>query len=268
MENTTLFFAEALGTFILIYLGAGVVAGVLLKHSKAYNAGWLVISLAWGLAVSMGIFAVGKISGAHLNPAVTLGLWSIGEIPGEEVMYYIFGQLIGAFLGAIAAFLHYYPHWAKTASADEKLAVFSTAPALRHSASNLLSEIMGTAVLLFLILSIGTNTFTEGLNPLVVGLVVVVIGLSLGGTTGYAINPARDLGPRIAHALLPIPGKRDSDWAYAWIPVIGPILGGIFGALLFRGLYHDEWTISILLCGLACVVLLTLLFVKNEREVK
>lgn len=266
MDNTTILLAEALGTFILIYLGAGVVAGVLLKHSKSYNAGWLVIALAWGLAVSMGIFAVGEISGAHLNPAVTLGFWSIGETPSQQVGFYITGQFIGAFLGALAAFLHYYPHWKKTDSPDDKLAVFSTSPAIRHSASNLLSEMMGTAILLFLILSIGTNTFTEGLNPLVVGLVVVVIGLSLGGTTGYAINPARDLGPRIAHFLLPIPGKRDSNWRYAWIPVIGPILGGIFGALLFRALYFGERDWKIAACFLTIAVFTLLLFL-NKKEI-
>lgn len=268
MDNTTIFLAEALGTFILIYLGAGVVAGVLLKDSKSHNAGWLVITLAWGLAVSMGIFAVGDISGAHLNPAVTIGFWSIGETSGEQVLYYILGQLLGAFLGAIAAFIHYYPHWKHTDSSDDKLAVFSTAPAIKHFASNLLSEIMGTAILLFLLLSIGTHTFTDGLNPLVVGLVVVVIGLSLGGTTGYAINPARDFGPRIAHFLLPIPGKRDSNWAYAWVPVLGPTLGGIFGALLFRALYFDELDYKLACCFGTIIILLTYLFIKDEKTVK
>ena len=266
MDNSTILLAEALGTFILIYLGAGVVAGVLLKNSKSYDSGWLVIALAWGLAVSMGIFAVGEISGAHLTPAVTLGFWSIGETTDEEVLFYLLGQFLGAFLGAVAAFMHYFPHWKNTESEDDKLAVFATSPAVRHSASNLLSEMMGTAILLFLILSIGTNEFTEGLNPLVVGLVVVVIGLSLGGTTGYAINPARDLGPRIAHFLLPIPGKRDSDWSYAWIPILGPVLGGIFGALLFRALYFGERDWKIVVCFTIMTSLFSVLFFKKNNK--
>ena len=263
MDNYTLLLAEALGTFILIYLGLGVVAGMLLKESKSHNSGWLVISLAWGLAVSMGIYAVGNISGAHLNPAVTLAFWAIDEVPGEVVPYYIMGQFVGAFFGAIATYLHYYPHWEKTASESDKLAVFSTSPAIQHAASNVLSEIMGTATFVFLILSLGTNSFTEGLNPLIVGLVVVVIGLSLGGTTGYAINPARDLAPRMAHFILPIAGKGPSNWSYAWIPVLGPIVGGIFGALLFKALYFDQIDWRIICCFGGIFIFVLTLFLKR-----
>ena len=214
--NMSAFIGEIFGTFILILLGNGVVGGVLLKFSKAENAGWLVISLAWGLAVTMGVYAVGNISGAHLNPAVTLGFAAVDAIEWSIVPVYIGGQMIGAFLGAVMVWLHYTPHWSVTPDADAKLAVFATATAIRSTWSNMLSEIIGTFILVIGILFIGANEFTEGWNPLIVGLLVLSIGLSLGGTTGYAINPARDLAPRIAHFLLPIKGKRDSDWGYAF----------------------------------------------------
>ena len=226
------FFAELIGTALLILLGNGVVAGVLLKNSKSEGAGWLVITIAWGLAVSFGVYAVGPISGAHLNPAVTLGLAATGAFDWAQVPVYIIAQLLGGVLGACLVYLHYLPHWAKTDDADLKRAAFCTAPAERHTIGNLISEFIGTFVLLFGLSAIGATKFADGLNPLVVGALVLSIGLSLGGPTGYAINPARDLGPRIAHALLPIPNKGDSDWSYAWIPVVGPILGGICGAVV------------------------------------
>lgn len=226
------FFAELIGTALLILLGNGVVAGVLLKNSKSEGAGWLVITIAWGLAVAFGVYAVGPISGAHLNPAVTLGLAATGAFDWAQVPVYIIAQLLGGVLGACLVYLHYLPHWAKTDDADLKRATFCTAPAERHTAGNLISEFIGTFVLLFGLSAIGATKFADGLNPLVVGALVLSIGLSLGGPTGYAINPARDLGPRIAHALLPIPNKGDSDWSYAWIPVVGPILGGICGAVV------------------------------------
>jgi glycerol uptake facilitator protein len=226
------YLAELIGTALLILLGNGVVAGVLLKNSKAEGAGWLVITVAWGLAVTFGVYAVGSISGAHLNPAVTIALASTGAFSWSLVPGYVAAQLAGGVLGAVLVYLHYLPHWAKTDDADLKRAVFCTAPAERHIVGNFVSEFIGTFVLLFGLSVLGANKFAEGLNPLAVGALVLAIGLSLGGTTGYAINPARDLGPRIAHALLPIANKGGSDWGYAWIPVVAPILGGIAGAMM------------------------------------
>jgi glycerol uptake facilitator protein len=228
------YLAELIGTTLLILLGNGVVAGVLLKNSKAEGAGWLVITVAWGLAVTFGVYAVGGISGAHLNPAVTLGLAATGAFSWSLVPGYIAAQVGGGILGGVLVYLHYLPHWAKTDDADLKRAVFCTAPAERHTLGNFISEFIGTFVLLFGLSALGANKFAEGLNPLAVGALVLAIGLSLGGTTGYAINPARDLGPRIAHALLPIANKGGSDWGYAWIPVVAPILGGIAGAMMHQ----------------------------------
>jgi glycerol uptake facilitator protein len=230
------FLAEFLGTALLILLGDGVVAGVILKDTKNENAGWMVITIGWTLAVTFGIYAVGRISGAHLNPAVTLALAVTGQFPWTDVAPYLLAQLLGAMLGATLVWLQYLPHWARTADPATKLAVFCTAPAIRHTTGNIISEFMGTFVLLFGLSALGASRFAEGLNPLAIGGLVLAIGLSMGGTTGYAINPARDLGPRIAHALLPIPGKGSSDWPYAWIPVVAPILGGICGALTYRAL--------------------------------
>ncbi len=232
------FLAELLGTALLILLGNGVVAGVVLRGTKSENSGWIVITIGWALAVTFAVYAVGGISGAHLNPAVSLSLavtgqWSEQFTPGSLPIY-LLGQMLGAMLGAALVFLHYLPHWAGTESAVAKRAVFCTAPAISHRFGNFTSEFIGTFVLMFGISAIGANRFAEGLNPLVVGALVLAIGHSLGGTTGYAINPARDLGPRIVHALLPIPGKGDSDWGYAWIPVVAPILGGICGTVVYR----------------------------------
>ena len=228
------FFAELIGTALLVLLGNGVVAGVLLRGTKNENAGWLVIAIGWALAVTFGVYAAGKVSGAHLNPAVTLALAASGQFSWANVPAYLAGQMLGAMLGAGLVYLHYLPHWRPTEDPATKLAVFSTGPAIRHTISNVLSEFLGTFVLLFGLSALGANEFAEGINPLAVGALVLAIGLSLGGTTGYAINPARDLGPRIMHALLPIPGKGGSDWGYAWIPVVGPILGGICGAVAYR----------------------------------
>ncbi|MDZ7878496.1 MAG: MIP/aquaporin family protein [Saprospiraceae bacterium] len=226
------YLAELIGTALLILLGNGVVAGVLLKNSKAENAGWLVIAIGWGLAVTFGVYAVGGVSGAHLNPAVTLALASTGAFDWGLVPGYIAAQIAGGVLGAVLVYLHYLPHWAKTDDADLKRAIFCTSPAERHTVGNFISEFIGTFVLLFGLSALGANKFAEGLNPLAVGALILAIGLSLGGTTGYAINPARDLGPRIAHALLPIDNKGGSDWGYAWIPIVAPILGGIAGAMV------------------------------------
>lgn len=230
----SVYLAEFFGTFLLILLGDGVVAGVVLRKSKSENAGWLTIVIGWGVAVTLAIYAVGNISGAHLNPAVTLALAFNGSLPSDQIAGYIIAQMAGAFVGAILVWLHYLPHWKETTDADAKRAVFCTSPAIRNVFSNLISEIIATAVLVLALLFLGANEFTQGLKPIVVGLLIVVIGLGLGGTTGFAINPARDLGPRIAHFLLPIPGKGNSDWSYAWIPVVGPLLGGLLGAWVYE----------------------------------
>jgi glycerol uptake facilitator protein len=229
--------AEIIGTAILILFGDGVVAGSLLRHSKAENGGWVVISLAWGLAVAVAVYSVGQFSGAHLNPAVTIALAVAGDFSWSQVAGYIGAQMLGAFIGGVLVWLHYLPHWKATSDPGLKLAVFCTGPAIRNTGANLISEIIGTFILVLGIMAIGANKFADGVNPLIVGFLVVVIGMSLGGTTGYAINPARDLGPRIAHFLLPIAGKGSSDWSYAAIPVIGPIIGGILAALFYQGLF-------------------------------
>ena len=230
------FLAEVLGTGALILLGDGVVAGVLLSKSKAQNSGWIVITAGWAFAVMVGVLIAGPISGAHLNPAVTLGLAINGATPWSEVPVYWAGEFIGAFIGAVLVYLHYYPHWGETEDADLRLAVYSTGPAIRTPLWNIVSEVIGTFVLVFVILAFGAGSNKAGLaslGPLPVAFLVLVIGLSLGGTTGYAINPARDLSPRVAHFILPIPGKRDSDWGYSWIPVIGPLIGGALAALVY-----------------------------------
>ncbi len=232
------FFAEMIGTALLILLGNGVVAGVVLRGTKNENAGWIVITFGWALAVTFGVYAAGKVSGAHLNPAVTLALAATGQFSWANVPVYLAGQMIGAMIGAGLVYLHYLPHWVCTEDAGTKLAAFSTAPAIRHTTSNFFGEFLGTFVLLFGLSALGANEFAEGINPMAIGALVLAIGLSLGGTTGYAINPARDLGPRIVHALLPLPGKGGSDWGYAWIPVAGPILGGICGAAVY------EWVLG------------------------
>lgn len=230
------FISELIGTMILILLGDGVVAGVVLKKTKSENSGWIVITFAWGLAVMTAVY-IAAASGAHLNPAVTLSLALNSDLPWADVPIYIAAQLIGAFIGAVLVWLHYMKHFEATDDQAAKLGVFATGPAIRHTGSNLVSEIIGTFVLVFGILAFGANSFADGLNPLIVGLLVVVIGLSLGGTTGYAINPARDLGPRIAHAILPIPGKGSSDWGYSWIPVVGPFIGGAIAVFLHQMLF-------------------------------
>jgi len=231
------YLAEFFGTLLLILLGNGVVAGVVLRKTKSENAGWLTIVVGWGIAVTLAIYAVGRISGAHLNPAITVALAVNGSFPPDQVAGYILAQFAGAFVGAILVWLHYLPHWKQTTDASAKLSVFCNAPAIRSTFSNLISEIIATTVLVLAILFIGANEFTKGLNPMAVGLLIISIGLSLGGTTGFAINPARDLGPRIAHFLLPIPGKGNSDWRYSWIPVVGPVLGGMLGASIYSALF-------------------------------
>ena len=240
--------AEAVGTALLILFGDGVVANVLLARSKGHNSGWIVITCGWGVAVMVAVYAVGRLSGAHLNPAVTMSLATIGAFPWADVPGYIAAQIAGAIAGAVLVWLMYLPHWAATQDANLKLAVFCTGPAIRKPGANFLTETIATAAFVFAVLAIGANAqtlakpgdldlsivFSNGLQPLLVGGLVLGVGLSLGGPTGYAINPARDLGPRIAHFLLPIPGKRDSDWGYSWIPIVGPLVGGVVGAQLFK----------------------------------
>lgn len=233
----TPYIAEFFGTLLLILLGDGVVAAVTLRSTKSENGGYLMVCIAWGLAVTIAIYAVGRISGAHLNPAVTLALTIAGDFPANQVAGYVIAQFLGAFAGAILVWLHYLPHWKLTEGPEKKLGIFCTAPAVRSSGNNLFSEILATIVLTLAVLFIGANKFTEGLNPIAVGSLITIIGLSLGGTTGFAINPARDLGPRIAHAILPIPGKGNSDWSYSWIPVAGPLIGGTLGAIIFKLLF-------------------------------
>jgi glycerol uptake facilitator protein len=227
MEN---YIAEVIGTMILILLGDGVVANVVLNKTKGNNSGWIVITTGWGLAVFVAVFTVGTISGAHINPAVTFGLAIADKFDWAEVIPYIVAQVIGAFIGAILVWLAYFKHWEGT-DPDGQLAVFSTGPAIRSYGWNLVTEIIGTWMLVFGVFAItGDPEIIGSLFALTVGFLVWGIGLSLGGPTGYAINPARDLGPRIAHQLLPLPGKGGSDWAYSWVPIVGPLIGAAIAA--------------------------------------
>jgi glycerol uptake facilitator protein len=233
--------AELLGTAILVILGDGVVANVVLQRTKGNDSGWIVITTGWALAVTIAVYSVGSISGAHLNPAVTIGLATIGTFPWSNVAGYVAAQIAGGFLGAIVVWLAYLPHWGATTDGAAKLAVFCTAPAIRNPRVNVITEIIGTFVLVLGILAVLSpanltqgSDWSRGLGPLLVGAIVWSIGLSLGGPTGYAINPARDLGPRLAHSVLPLPSKGDSDWGYAWVPIVGPIIGGVLGALTYQ----------------------------------
>jgi glycerol uptake facilitator protein len=236
----TPFFGEFIGTLVLILLGDGVVAGVLLKRSKAENSGWIVITAGWAFAVFCGVLtaiACGS-PGAHLNPAVTIAV-AVKTGDFSHVASFLTAQMLGAIAGSTLVWLFYLPHWALTEDKDLKLAVFCTAPAIRNPLSNLFSEIVGTSVLLLVIGSIGSKLLASagpapGLAPYLVAILVWGVGLSLGGTTGYAINPARDLGPRIAHAILPVAGKGSSDWSYAIIPVLGPVLGALLIGMFLR----------------------------------
>ena len=232
------FLGEFIGTAILLLLGNAVVANVVLKDTKGSGAGWITISFGWGTAVFVAVFVVAEYSGAHINPAVTLGLALAGSFEWTSVPLYLAAQFLGGALGAFLVWLHYRDHFESTDDADAKLAVFCTAPAIRNNLSNLLSEIIATFVLVFAVLyMVKPDVGLGALDALPVGAVVLAIGLTLGGTTGYAINPARDLSPRIIHALVPIRGKRDNDWGYAWIPVLGPIIGGLLagGAFILIG---------------------------------
>ncbi|GAA3331759.1 glycerol uptake facilitator protein GlpF [Ectobacillus funiculus] len=245
------FWGELIGTMVLITFGAGVCAAVTLKKkSFAQNAGWMVVTMGWGLAVAIAVYVSGPISGAHLNPALTMALAFNGSFPWEQVPSYIAAQLIGAFLGAGLVVLHYLPHWKETEDASAKLGVFL--PLNQPFIIRLPTYLVKLLVHLYLylvFLAIGANKFTDGLNPFIVGFFIVAIGLSLGATTGYAINPARDLGPRLAHFFFPIPGKGKSNWKYAWIPVVGPLLGGSLGGIFYHSAFEGKRVSCICLCG-------------------
>lgn len=243
----TVYIYEFLGTFILVLLGDGVVANTILKDTKSEGAGWLAITFGWGLAVFMGVAVAGPHSGAHINPAVTVGLAAAGAFSWNLVPGYITAQILGGFAGGVVVYFFFKQHFDKTDDADAHLGVFCTAPAIRKPRSNVFSEIVGTFVLIFLVLYIAGPTFSASnieeahiglgtIGALPVALVVTGIGISLGGTTGYAINPARDLGPRIAYAVLPFHIKRDADWGYSWVPIAGPITGALIAALLYLSL--------------------------------
>jgi glycerol uptake facilitator protein len=234
LTNGQIFLYETLGTAMLLLLGCGVVATAILRDSKGFGGGWLLINFGWGLGVYAGVY-VAFPTGAHLNPAVTVSQWMLGNVSAGQAFVYFAGEFLGAFLGAVLAWLAFKVHFDVEEDPGAKLAVFSTAPAIRTTPWNIVTEIIGTFALVFGVFAIVDNAAPgeSGLTPLLIGLLVAGIGLSLGGPTGYAINPARDLGPRIIHAIMPIPGKGTSDWSYAWVPVVGPLIGGALGALAY-----------------------------------
>lgn len=264
------YLAELVGTAILILFGAGVCANVNLKGSFARGADWIVIAIGWGLAVTMGVYAVGAVSGAHLNPAVSIGLAVNGDFPWSKVLGYSIAQIAGAMIGATLVWLHFMPHFKAEEDAGTKLGVFSTGPAYPNFLSNFISEIIGTVILMMGLLFIGANKFTDGLNPIIVGTLIIAIGISLGGATGYAINPARDFGPRLAHFILPIPGKGASNFKYAIVPILGPIAGGMFGATLYRLLFKGKFetidmvSIAVLIAVLIIGVVLNKVLLKEK----
>lgn len=235
--NMSIFLGELVGTLLLVLLGNAVVANVVLSKTKGNGSGWIVISTGWALAVAIPVFIFGSVSGAHFNPAVTIALAVIGNFPWKNVPMYILAQLIGAFIGALLVLVCYYNHFEKTEDKAIKLAVFCTGPEIRNTKINFITEAVGTFVLVFAILGIGQSSLADGIQPMAVGMIVGAIGLCLGGPTGYAINPARDFGPRLMHYLMPVPNKGDSDWSYAWIPVVAPIVGAIFGALAYISIF-------------------------------
>jgi glycerol uptake facilitator protein len=239
----TAFLAELIGTGALVLLGNGVVANVVLTGTKGHNSGWIVITTGWALAVYVGVVIATPFSGAHLNPAVTIAMATAGKLAWTSVLPYIIAQMLGAMIGAFLVWVMYRDHFNQTADSSMQLAAFSTSPSIRDNIPNLISELIGTFVLVFTVFFITGGEIIESkthiglgsIGALPVALLVWSIGLSLGGTTGYAINPARDLGPRIMHFLLPMKNKKDSNWGYAWIPILGPILGGVLAALVYTG---------------------------------
>ncbi|MDA9472375.1 MIP/aquaporin family protein [Enterococcus sp. 5H] len=232
-SNMTQIFSEFLGTMILILLGDGVCAAVNLKKSKAEASGWIVIAFGWAMAVTMAVYIAGYMGPAHLNPAVTIAMAMTGSFEWSLVVPFIIAQVLGAVVGAVLVWLAYLPHWSATEDQGAVLGTFATGPAIRNYPANMVTETIGTFVLILGLLSFSQHNFTDGLNPIVVGSLILAIGLSLGGPTGYAINPARDFGPRLAHQMLPISTKGTSDWSYSWVPIVGPVLG----AAIASGVY-------------------------------
>lgn len=227
------FTGEFLGTMVLIILGVGCCAGVNLKGNYAKESDWTFVCLAWGMAVTFGVYVAGNFgSQGHLNPAVTLGFAAFGFFPIKSVLPYLLGQFLGAFVGAAIVIIHYAPHFqaAKSSAEGNSVGIFATGPAIKNPLFNFLSEMIATFTFIFCLLNLGD--FTKGLKPLIVGLLIMVIGQALGGTTGFALNPARDFAPRLAYAILPVPNKGDANWEYAWVPVLGPIAGGLAAAFL------------------------------------
>jgi glycerol uptake facilitator protein len=233
----TAYLAEMVGTAIIILFGGGVVAGSVLNKSKSQNSGWIVITVAWAIGVTLGIYASAQYSGAHLNPAVTLALASSGKFSWALVPGYILSQFIGAMIGAGLVWLAYIAHFDHTEDQGAKLAVFSTGPAIKHTGANFATEFIATFILLFVIMALGATKYADGFGPVATGLLILGLGLSFGGPTGYALNPARDLGPRIMHAILPIKNKGTSDWSYAWIPVVAPICGAVSGVFVYTSIF-------------------------------
>lgn len=234
MSDMTQIFSEFLGTAVLILLGSGVCAAVNLEKSKAQASGWIVIAMGWAAAVTIAVYASSFMGPAHLNPAVTIGMAVAGNFAWHLVVPFMIAQLLGAVLGATLVWLTYLPHWEETKDQGAILGTFATGPAIRNLTANVVTEVIGTFLLIFALLAFGETPFADGINPMVVGILILAIGLSLGGPTGYAINPARDLGPRLAHQFLPIKNKGASDWGYSWIPIVGPIIGGALAALVFN----------------------------------
>lgn len=250
------YIAEFVGTAILALLGTGSVANVSLKGSMAKDVGWVFIPFAWGFAVAFAVYAIGQFSGGHINPAVTLGFAVAGDFPWSQVIPYMIAQILGGMFGALLVWFHFMPHFKAEEDPDTKLAVYATAPAYPNYVANFVSEIIGTFVLVMGLLFIGANDFTDGLNPLIVGFLITAIGLSLGGTTGFAINPARDLGPRLTHFLMPIPGKGSSNWKYAAVPVVGPLTGGALGAAVYNAVFTGNPDVFLFVTIAATVLVL------------
>ena len=232
------FLSELLGTMLLILFGNGVVCNVVLKETKGNGSNWLLISVGWALGVTIPVYIFGAIGGAHFNPAVTLAMASIGEIGWEKVPFYIIAQMLGAMLGSIMVYVMYLPHFNINEQKQNNLACFATIPAISNKGSNFISEFIGTFILVFSILGVKNTTVVEGFSPIIVGLIILAIGISLGGTTGYAINPARDLGPRIIYSILPMRYKGEANWSYAWIPVIAPICGGVSASVIYSNIFR------------------------------
>tara|TARA_B100000212_G_scaffold336637_1_gene310254 strand:- start:1188 stop:1979 length:792 start_codon:yes stop_codon:yes gene_type:complete len=258
--------SEAIGTFVLVLFGCGLNAGLSLNksHSNKESNSWSVGTFGWGLAVTLGVYA-SQYSGSHINPAVTVGLLSSGEIEFLLAVQYIIGQCLGAFLACILIYIHYMPHWSATKDQDIKLGVFATSPSINSKWSNLNSELIGTFTLLFGLKFIGINNFAEGLNPIIVGALVCAIGISLGGTTGYAINPVRDFIPRLAHYILPISGKGDSKLNYSWIPVLGPLVGGVLGVSVYEFLFNNTHDIYLYVSLGIFLLISTLSILENKQ---